>query len=195
MRSSDKFLAVREYLGRQVIRNVAWYWEDDSGYRDWARKNVTGFVFNAVKDGNLVLHRAACSTIADAKAHFGIKVCSNERANLESICRTAVGEDPRLCQRCLTESERHGNGGTRNLHLPLPNQLYSQLRDEAGRLDRPITAVARQAIEEWLVQRRKAAVHDAIAAYVTEMTGTGVDLDPALEAASLEYLAESERQL
>jgi hypothetical protein len=53
--------------------------------------------------------------------------------------------------------------------------------------------MAGQAIEERLQQRRKAEVDRAIKAYAEEMAGTGVDLDPALEAASLECLAESER--
>jgi hypothetical protein len=54
--------------------------------------------------------------------------------------------------------------------------------------------LARQAIEDWLRQRRRAEIHEGIARYVAEMAGTGVDLDPALEAASLEHLADSEQR-
>jgi hypothetical protein len=46
--------------------------------------------------------------------------------------------------------------------------------------------VARYAIESWLRQQRKAAIHEAIAAYAAKVAGTLDDLDPDLEAASLE---------
>jgi hypothetical protein len=39
---------------------------------------------------------------------------------------------------------------------------------------------------------KKAACKQAIAAYASEMAGTKFDLDPELEAASLEFLAQSE---
>jgi len=51
---------------------------------------------------------------------------------------------------------------------------------------RPATTLARQAIESWLRERKKAAVREAIAAYAAESAGSSADLDPALEAASLE---------
>jgi len=46
--------------------------------------------------------------------------------------------------------------------------------------------VARYAIESWLRQQRKAALHEAIATYAAEVAGSLDDLDPELEAASLE---------
>jgi hypothetical protein len=43
--------------------------------------------------------------------------------------------------------------------------------------------------EELARQQRKAATYAAIVAYIAETEGTGVDLDPALEEASLECLS------
>jgi hypothetical protein len=74
----------------------------------------------------------------------------------------------------------------RNFHLPLPEPLYRRLQDVAARANRPATAVARYAIETWLRQQRRAAVREAVAAYAAEVAGSRQDLDPDLEAASLE---------
>jgi predicted transcriptional regulator len=76
----------------------------------------------------------------------------------------------------------------RNFHLPLPEPLYRQLQDVAARANRPATAVARYAIESWLRHQRRAAVREAIAAYAAGAAGSREDLDPNLEAASLEAL-------
>jgi hypothetical protein len=80
----------------------------------------------------------------------------------------------------------------RNFHRPLPDDLYARLRAEAERSGRPATLLARRALELWLRQRRKAARHSAICAYAAECAGTPADLDPALEAASVEYLLDEE---
>jgi hypothetical protein len=45
----------------------------------------------------------------------------------------------------------------KNLHVPLPGDLYTELREEAQRTKRPATKLAREAIELWLKQRRKAS--------------------------------------
>ena len=82
----------------------------------------------------------------------------------------------------------------RNFHLPLPEELYHRLRSQAAAAGQPATVVARHAIEAWLRQRRRSAIHEAIAAYATKAAGTLDDLDPALEAASLEHLAAEERR-
>ena len=76
----------------------------------------------------------------------------------------------------------------RNFHLPLPEGVYEALRREASRLRKPATVVAREAIETWLQQRRRAVVREAIAAYAVQHAGSEADLDPALEKASLEVL-------
>src|SRR2546426_10671709 len=78
------------------------------------------------------------------------------------------------------------NRAVRNFHLPLPEPTYRRLRDAAQRANQPATVVARYAIESWLRQQRKAALHETIAAYAAEVAGSLDDLDPELEAASLE---------
>lgn len=81
----------------------------------------------------------------------------------------------------------------RNFHLPLPEPTYRRLRDAARQAKQPATAVARYAIESWLRQQRKAMLHEAIAAYAAKMAGTRADLDPELEAASLELWTQPKK--
>ena len=75
-----------------------------------------------------------------------------------------------------------------NFHLPLPEEVYRDLREEAARAGRPATALAREAIELWLRHRRKVTRHEAIAAFAAENAGSPVDLYTELESASLEHL-------
>jgi hypothetical protein len=81
----------------------------------------------------------------------------------------------------------------KNFHLPLPEPTYRRLREAADRAKQPATVVARYAIETWLREQRKAALHEAIAAYAAKMAGTPADLDPELETASLELWAAPRR--
>ena len=81
----------------------------------------------------------------------------------------------------------------RNFHLPLPDDVYQALRDEAAASKRPATAIARQAIEIWLRERKKTALREAIAAYAAEHGGTPADLDPELEAAGLQMLRPAKK--
>ncbi len=76
----------------------------------------------------------------------------------------------------------------RNFHLPLPDDVYQALRDEAAAVKQPATVIARQAIERWLRERKRATVREAIAAYAAEHAGTSADLDAELEAAGLQML-------
>ena len=76
----------------------------------------------------------------------------------------------------------------RNFHVPLPDDLYNKLREEAGRSGSPATELARRAIEALLEQRQRAALNDAIALYAAKLAGTASDLDEALEPASVEHL-------
>ena len=80
----------------------------------------------------------------------------------------------------------------RNFHVPLPEDLYKRLREEAGRSKKPATELARRAIELLLQERKKAALHDAIALYAAKHAGTASDLDEELEAASVEHLISGE---
>lgn len=80
----------------------------------------------------------------------------------------------------------------RNFHVPLPDDLYRALQAEAEQAQRPANVLAREAIAQWLEQRRQARIDQAILAYAKAVAGTSDDLDLALEAASLELL-ERER--
>lgn len=83
----------------------------------------------------------------------------------------------------------------RNLHIPLPEDLYSQLRAEAERAQLPATVIARQAIAWWLEQQRKRALHDSIRAYAARNAGTAADLDQELETAAVEQLLTPEENV
>ena len=78
----------------------------------------------------------------------------------------------------------------RNFHLPLPAELYEQLKAEARKQGRPATAIARRAIESWLRRRQASELHEEIVAYARSAAGTTEDLDPALEAAAIEALED-----
>ena len=85
------------------------------------------------------------------------------------------------------------NSALRNFHVPLPEDLYGKLREEASRSKKPATVLARHAIEYWLKQRKKAALRETIAAYAAQHAGTDHDLNEDLEEASMEHLlAEKE---
>jgi len=64
----------------------------------------------------------------------------------------------------------------------------------ATRAGRPTTSLARDAIEAWVEERERQAVHDAIAAYATEMAGSAADLDESLEQAAIEHLRGRRRK-
>jgi hypothetical protein len=76
----------------------------------------------------------------------------------------------------------------RSFHLPLPADLYEELRAEARRRGRPATVVARQVIEDGLRALRRQELSDEIAEYARENAGTPADLDAELEAAGVESL-------
>lgn len=80
----------------------------------------------------------------------------------------------------------------KNFHLPLPDEVYDDLKTEAERSQMPATSMARQAIQAWLMARKKIARNRAIKAYAVKMAGTEFDLDRALERATLEVLQEGE---
>ena len=82
----------------------------------------------------------------------------------------------------------------RNLHVPLSEALHHRLRSAATRSGRPATALAREAIEAWVEEREREAVHEAIAAYASEMAGTSADLDEDLERAGIEHLLGGRRK-
>jgi predicted DNA-binding protein len=79
-----------------------------------------------------------------------------------------------------------------NFHIPLPEQLYNRLREVAKRQRRPATQMAKQAVEYWLGEQEKLALHEEIASYAAAASGSAEDLNEQLEAASLEHLDDME---
>ena len=75
-----------------------------------------------------------------------------------------------------------------HLHIPLPEDLYRQLKEATERLHRPATQLAREAIAAWLAQERQTALHEAIRAYAEQVAGSEADLDFSLEEAAIEQL-------
>jgi predicted transcriptional regulator len=79
-----------------------------------------------------------------------------------------------------------------NFHVPLPSDVYARLRKEAKRDKKPVTALAREAIHQWLEHRKREILHDAISSYATDFAGSDVDLDEQLEEAATELLIEDD---
>jgi predicted DNA-binding protein len=79
-----------------------------------------------------------------------------------------------------------------NFHVPLPEQLYSRLRKLAKLQGRPATQMAKQAVEYWVEEQERLALHEEIASYAAQAAGSGEDLDVQLEATGLEHLDEME---
>jgi hypothetical protein len=84
------------------------------------------------------------------------------------------------------------NSAMKNFHLPLPEDLFAELRTEAERSQIPTTTLARQALEQWLKDKRRADLRQAIESYAVEMAGSEFDLDEALEDAAVESLLDGE---
>ena len=80
-----------------------------------------------------------------------------------------------------------------NIHVPLSTDIHTRLKAEAKRSGRPATVLVREAIETWLEERERAALHHAIAHYAQAVAGTSDDLDAEMEKAAAEYLLASER--
>lgn len=78
----------------------------------------------------------------------------------------------------------------KNFHLPLPEDLYGDLRAEAERSSVTATTLARQALEEWLRQKRRSHLRREIETYATEVAGTPDDLDEELESAAAARLSD-----
>lgn len=77
---------------------------------------------------------------------------------------------------------------TRKIDVHLDERLYQRLRAESERTGRPATRIAREAIDRYLEDARKTAVHQAIASYAVSCAGTQADLDSSLEASAVEHL-------
>lgn len=77
----------------------------------------------------------------------------------------------------------------RNFHVPLPEEVYADLRAQAERMKRPATSIALEAIESWLRHCRKVSRHQAISEFARDFAGTECDLDVQLETAGAEHVA------
>lgn len=73
----------------------------------------------------------------------------------------------------------------KDFRLPLPEHIYTLLKQEAERTQLPATTLAREAIDQWLKDQARKARHDAIAEYAAAMAGTEFDLDRDLESAGI----------
>jgi hypothetical protein len=79
-----------------------------------------------------------------------------------------------------------------NFHLPLPDRIYGELKEEAVRSGVPATSMAREAIQAWLKARKRAQRKADIAAFAESMAGTEFDLDSRLERATIEFLTTAQ---
>jgi len=80
----------------------------------------------------------------------------------------------------------------RNFHVPLPEPMYQRLKRAADIQHRPATQVVKQAIEYWLDEQERLALHEEIGRYAATAAGGNDDLDESLEKAALECLEDTE---
>ncbi len=83
---------------------------------------------------------------------------------------------------------------THNFHVPLPSGVYDRLKTEAQRQGKPATSLVKQALESWLEEQERLAVHEEIARYAASAAGSTDDLDPDLEGAAVEELQQQDRR-
>ena len=76
----------------------------------------------------------------------------------------------------------------RTFHLPLPDEMYDALREEAAVERRPATEVVRDALSRWIQAQRRQRLADEIRLFAEAEAGTALDLDAELEAASIASL-------
>jgi hypothetical protein len=79
---------------------------------------------------------------------------------------------------------------TRNFHLPLPEELYDELRSCAREADQPATRFAQELMRAGLDDWRRARRRQQIAAYARQVAGSSEDLDPELEHAGVQELVK-----
>lgn len=75
-----------------------------------------------------------------------------------------------------------------NFHVPLPEDLYKNLKKEAMQFHMAATELARYAIMFWLKKAQKASLHKAISKYAAGCAGTEFDLDKEFEKESMNLL-------
>ncbi len=80
----------------------------------------------------------------------------------------------------------------RNFHVPLPDDLYAELKAESDNQGLPATVVVREAIAEYVTLQKRKARDESIEEYAREAVGRGEDLDEELEQAAVEHLLEDD---
>lgn len=78
----------------------------------------------------------------------------------------------------------------RKMNLPLPAPLHDAIVREARRARVPATRLVRGVLTRWLEERRREQRDEEIRRFAEAHAGSELDLDPGLEAASLEVLGE-----
>jgi hypothetical protein len=68
------------------------------------------------------------------------------------------------------------------------------LREEVKRSGQPATTLAREALRDWLGQRKRQRLHEEIAAFAEAHAGTELDLDEDLERAGIEAIRNEDRR-
>lgn len=76
----------------------------------------------------------------------------------------------------------------KKLNLPIPPEMHDALFAESREMGIPTTRLVRSVLEEWLGERRRARRREEIRQFALACAGTGLDLDPELEAAATEEL-------
>jgi len=82
--------------------------DDDDGLFEWAEAHADGYIINTERNPKpsfLVLHHGACRHLKDARGverttNF-VKVCSDERNELEGWALDTVGGEVTLCRTCF----------------------------------------------------------------------------------------------
>ncbi|HYU35857.1 MAG TPA: hypothetical protein VEW48_27180 [Thermoanaerobaculia bacterium] len=83
---------------------------------------------------------------------------------------------------------------TYNFHLPLPPEIHEMLRQEVESSGQPATTLAREALHDWLVHRKRQRLHEEIAAFAEAHAGTDLDLDEDLERAGIEAILSEDHR-
>ena len=78
----------------------------------------------------------------------------------------------------------------KNFHLPLSEALDGELRGYARDVGKPATLVAREALVEYLKEKRREHVRDAVEDWARSHAGGPCDLDEALAEAGAEALED-----
>jgi predicted transcriptional regulator len=78
----------------------------------------------------------------------------------------------------------------KKMHLPLSEETHARLKRESEASGTPATALARQAVREWLERREQERIADELRAFALEHAGSDLDLDDEFADAASEAFAE-----